>query len=79
MSSSHFDCIYGCETGTINKDLEKSILAFENNCYRLLQVQYTTHITKVKINGRVAEHIGNYDMLLDIVKIYEDQMVWPFS
>ena len=39
------------------------------NCYRIvLQVHCTTHTTNVDIHRRVAEHIGKYDTLLEIVK-----------
>ena len=52
------------------KYLEKHIVAFENNCYRrLLRVHlYATHTPNDEIYRRVAEHIGKYDILLEIIK-----------
>ena len=56
------------ESWNLNKDQEKRILAFGNNCYRsLLQVHYTTDTPNVEIPRRIAGHTGKCDALLEIV------------
>ena len=55
--------------GTKTNHIYDSTEASENNCYRrLLHAHYTTDTTNVDIHRRVAEHIGKYDMLLEIAK-----------
>ena len=64
--------MYVCESWTLNKDLEKNNLAFENNCYRRVEIhrRVVEHIGKydtlLEIHRRVVEHIGKYDTLLEI-------------
>ena len=56
-------------TFTPQQDLEKRILAFENNCYRrLLEVYYAMDTHNEDIRRRVAGHLVKYDTLLGIVK-----------
>ena len=61
--------------GTKTNHIYDSTEASENNCYRrLLHAHYTTDTTNVEIHWKVAEHIGKYGTLLDIVK--KRQLRW---
>ena len=66
--SRHFDICVCLQIMDPQKDLEKRIVAFENNCYRrLLHLHCTTQTTNVEIRRGVVEHTGKYDTLLEII------------
>ena len=67
--------LYGCETWTLNAEMEKRINAFEMNCMRrLLQVHYTSHTSNKQIRELMLSYIGEHDHLLTIVK--RSQLNW---
>lgn len=46
--------LYGCETWTITKDLERKILAFERKCYRkILRIGWVEKITNEELYRRI--------------------------
>ena len=67
--------LYGCETWTLNAEMEKRINAFEMNCMRrLLQVHYTSHTSNKQVRELMLKYIGEHDHLLTIVKCR--QLTW---
>ena len=67
--------LYTCESWMLNKQLEMRIIAFENNCYRiLLQVHYTSNTMDAEIHRRVEEQIGPFSTLLQMVK--KRKLMW---
>ncbi|XP_072039417.1 uncharacterized protein [Amphiura filiformis] len=61
--------LYGCETWTLNAEMEKRINAFEMNCMRrLLQVHYSTHTTNKQVRAMMESFIGEHEHLISIVK-----------
>ena len=67
--------LYGCETWTLNAEMEKRINAFEMNCMRrLLQVHYTSHTPNKQIRELMISYIGEHEHILTIVK--RRQLTW---
>ena len=67
--------LYGCETWTLNAEMEKRISAFEMNCMRrLLQVHYTSHTSNKQIRELMWGYIGEHEDLLTVVK--HRQLTW---
>ena len=67
--------LYGCETWTLNAEMEKRINAFEMNCMRrLFQVHYTSHTSNKQVREQMLKYIGEHDHLLTIVKCR--QLTW---
>ena len=67
--------LYGCETWTLNAEMEKRINTFEmNSMRRLLQVHYTSHTSNIQIRELMQSYIGEHDNLLTIVK--RRQLQW---
>ena len=67
--------LYGCETWTLNAEMEKRINSFEMNCMRrLLQVHYTSHTSNKQIRELMLSYLGEHDHLLTIVK--RKQLSW---
>ena len=61
--------LYGCETWTLNVEMEKRINFFEMNCMRrLLQVHCTAHTFNKQIRKLMTSYIGEHEHLLSIVK-----------
>eukprot|EP00795_Rhopilema_esculentum_P013875 gene13875-4826_t len=57
--------LYGCESWTYNKCLEKRIYAFELRCFRrVLGITWKQKITNVEVEQRIRQLIGNYEPLL---------------
>ena len=57
--------LYGCESWTYNKCLEKRIYAFELRCFRrVLGITWKQKITNVEVEQRIRLLIGNYEPLL---------------
>ncbi len=57
--------LYGCESWTYNKCLEKRIYAFELRCFRrVLGITWKQKITNVEVEQRIRRLIGNYEPLL---------------
>ena len=67
--------LYGCETWTLNEEMEKRINSFEMNCMRrLLQVHCTSHTSNKQIRELITSYIGEHEHLLTIVK--RRQLTW---
>ena len=67
--------LYGCETWTLNAEMEKRINSFEMNCMRrLLQVHYTSHTSNKQISELMTSYIGEHEHLLTIVE--RRQLTW---
>ena len=55
--------LYGCESWTLNAELEKKMQAFE-----LLNISYKDHVTNEEVRRKIQAAIGEYDELLTLVK-----------
>ena len=67
--------LYGCETWTLNAEMEKRINSFEmNGMCRLLQFHYTSHTSNKQIRELMTSYIGEHEHLLTIVK--RRQLTW---
>ncbi|KAG1683689.1 putative uncharacterized transposon-derived protein F52C9.6 [Nymphon striatum] len=61
--------LYGCETLTLTKILEKRIEAFEMRCYRrLMKISYTEHRTNDSVRQQIFSIAGKLEPLLEIVR-----------
>ncbi|KAG1687722.1 Ubiquitin-like domain-containing CTD phosphatase 1 [Nymphon striatum] len=61
--------LYGCETWTYNKKMEKRISAFEMRCYRrLLGITWKEKVTNIVIIEKTKSLIGDYEPLLEMTK-----------
>ena len=57
--------LYGAESWTIDKEMEKKINATEMWCYRrMLKVSWTKHVT----NAEILRRVGNPDRLMDVIR-----------
>ena len=65
----HSIFLYGSETWTINKEIEKRITAFENKCYRrILNIKFQDKVSNERLHQMLDEAIGSRDQLMDIIK-----------
>eukprot|EP00794_Sanderia_malayensis_P004438 gene4438-biopygen3611 len=56
--------LYGCETWTYNKALEKKLAAFEMRWFqRILGITWKQRITNIEVNRRIINKIGSYESL----------------
>ena len=61
--------LYACESWTLTADTERRIRALEMRCFRkLLNINYSDHITNEEVKRRIQQKIGPYKDLLNIVK-----------
>ena len=61
--------LYGCESWTYNKMLEKRIEAFEMRCFRrLLGIVWRERISNDEVRNRIINIIGQYEPLLEIAR-----------
>ena len=67
--------LYACETWTIIKELQRSIIAMDFRCLRrLLKLSYKDRITNKKVRNRFFMIIGNHKDLL--IKVKERNLRW---
>ena len=61
--------LYGCETWTLSKELEKRLTAFENRCFRrILKVPYAAHRTNHSIREEITLYIEDFTSPIDNIK-----------
>ena len=61
--------LYPCESWTLTAELEKSMQAFEVECYRrLLNISCKDHVTNEDVRRKIQAANGKYDELLTLVK-----------
>eukprot|EP00794_Sanderia_malayensis_P010064 gene10064-biopygen8268 len=61
--------LYGCETWTHSKALEKRITAFELRCFRrILGVTWKQKVTNAEIKRRITNEIGTFEPLLETAR-----------
>eukprot|EP00794_Sanderia_malayensis_P009858 gene9858-biopygen8121 len=61
--------LYGCETWTHSKALEKRITAFEVRCFRrILGVTWKQKVTNAEIKRRITNEIGTFEPLLETAR-----------
>ena len=61
--------LYGCESWTLSKNLEKKIAAFEMRCFRrLLGIHWRDRRTNGSVLQEIKGKIGDFEPLLDTVK-----------
>ena len=61
--------LYGCETWTFSKKIEKRIMAFEMRCFRrILGITWKQRITNETVVQRITELIGAYETLIEIAR-----------
>ena len=61
--------LYGSETWTITKYLEKRIESFENKCYRkILNISFRDRVSNVELDEKIVETLGEREKLMDIIK-----------
>ena len=61
--------LYGCESWTHSKALEKRISAFELCCFRrLLGITWKQKITHIEVKGRITIENGAYELLLETAR-----------
>ena len=60
--------LYGCETWTLNPDIERKLQAFENKFYRkILRVSYTEHRTTTSIWSEIDRIAGKQERLVGTI------------
>ena len=61
--------LYACESWTLTAELEQRKQTFEMRCYgRLLNISYKDHVTNEEVRRKIQAAIGEYDVLLTLVK-----------
>jgi len=61
--------LYGCETWTLNAEMEKRLQAFEMKSFRkILRISYTEHKTNDFVWTTVNQHAGQQEPLLSTIK-----------
>ena len=61
--------LYGCETWTYNKALEKRIASFELRCFRrILGITWKQRITNGEVQRRIKNEIGEHEPLLETAR-----------
>ena len=62
-------CLYGCESWTLNKKIEKRLAAFEMRCYRrLLGISWKQRIRNDTVDQRITAIIGKHESLVETVR-----------
>ena len=61
--------LYGCQSWTLSKEMEKRIESFEFKCYRhMLQIPYTAHVANESIKNQIDATTGTSERLLGTVR-----------
>ena len=61
--------LYGSETWTYTKSLERRINAFEMRCFRrILKITWRQKITNTEVKERITRQIGKYEPLLETAR-----------
>ena len=61
--------LYGCQSWTLSKEMEKRIESFEFKCYRhILQIPYTAHVANESIKNQIDATTGTSERLLGTVR-----------
>ena len=61
--------LYGYETWTLTKDLERRINDFETKSYRyILGISYREHKTNVFVYNMIEEFVGKTEHILTMIK-----------
>lgn len=61
--------LYGCESWTLSKKLEKRIEAFELRCYRrLLGIVWKQRVTNIEVRRRITDLVGPQETLVETAR-----------
>ena len=61
--------LYGCESWTFTKQLERRVNAFEQRCFRrLLGIAFRDHRTNASVAEEISAKVGAHEPLLDVAR-----------